>query len=321
MKQSYASILACGFFLSVRLIASYKQVRESLKQAIQVDRENATSGEDDLNLQAVGGGCTCQAGATPHPPETGTGTGIPKCFDTTALPNTVKECEAFQTEAEIEQCVGPTLEPTVWIVGDSHSRQLKQTFARATSQQVTLITWDGDKCPLSNIEGLLGRLMKSSDLFVYARRYWDWEQVADKFAAEAKVAVKIAKSAGMPLVFLGDNPSFSQPAQLCRLNAEKTGASESPCAKDKKEVVNIQLPFTTFYEGLTKTSNVYYFDYSSLLCPGDKCDIYIPGTKTVAMRDDHHLNDEAAHFLAPWMCSFLKSKGLTKFADLHKAEV
>eukprot|EP00931_Biecheleriopsis_adriatica_P096872 TRINITY_DN7058_c0_g1_i1.p1 TRINITY_DN7058_c0_g1~~TRINITY_DN7058_c0_g1_i1.p1 ORF type:complete len:235 (-),score=31.45 TRINITY_DN7058_c0_g1_i1:26-730(-) len=233
----------------------------------------------------------------------------------------MKVCMAFAPEAEIEECVGSTSEPTVWLVGDSHARQLKETFARATSRQVKVITWDGSKYPLGNIERLLGRLMKSSDLFVYARRYCCVDtKPGSELADEAKLAVDISQVAGVPLLTLGDNAQFPKTAPLCHLDAEQTGASESPCATDKTEVVKLQSPFHSLYEGLTKTSHVYFFDYLDLLCPGNKCDIYVPGTKTLANQDAHHVSEEGAHFLAPWFCSFLKSKGLNNFADLHKPE-
>jgi hypothetical protein len=59
--------------------------------------------------------------------------------------------------------------------------------------------------------------------------------------------------------------------------------------------------------GLTRT---YLFSYHDLMCDGQLCGAFIPGTNILAYRDQMHLTQAASHYLAPFLCKFLTTHGL-----------
>jgi hypothetical protein len=60
----------------------------------------------------------------------------------------------------------------------------------------------------------------------------------------------------------------------------------------------------------SKRSNVHFIPLRHLFCSGDMCLPHIPGTKTVAHFDGHHLTQAASLYLWPFVCSDLRSKGV-----------
>jgi len=198
----------------------------------------------------------------------------------------------------------------IYLVGDSHADVLHHGLAAATTLPVFAFGQFGSFLRIpSNWEKVktrLGQVLKPSDIVVWQEKISDDQQDEDmeQILHPWRDLYEVTRKAGARLVLFGDNPYFSTSAEVC---AMKPGAG---CSTRKSEM--LKLPrYLAREKFIAQNPGVLFFDQLGLFCSADEtCSIYVPGTSSIALTDENHLNEYGGDYLAPFICSFLTSHGL-----------
>merc|ERR1711879_913390 len=76
-------------------------------------------------------------------------------------------------------------------------------------------------------------------------------------------------------------------------------------------------PLHTALAKLAFLPGIYFFNFHNLLCDGNRCGAFIPGTDVLGFYDAHHLTEAGSYYLWPFLCFFLNAKGLLLNGEQH----
>mmetsp|Transcript_56523 Transcript_56523/g.103791 ORF Transcript_56523/g.103791 Transcript_56523/m.103791 type:complete len:789 (-) Transcript_56523:95-2461(-) len=109
------------------------------------------------------------------------------------------------------------------------------------------------------------------------------------------------------LLLLGPRQTLPANGASCvptLFDRNRAARCEMPLETSKKQVWPLLQILHNFTLG---KHGVAVFDYHELLCDDRTCSAFVPGTKTLAFRDDFHLTKPGSEYLAPYICAFLNS--------------
>jgi len=82
------------------------------------------------------------------------------------------------------------------------------------------------------------------------------------------------------------------------------------CFPERSDVMR-----TPILQALRAETGWLYFGVEELFCNREFCSPFIPDTGFLAYDDAHHLTDVGSSYLAPFICSFFRDRGL--FDNVH----
>lgn len=200
--------------------------------------------------------------------------------------------------------------PAMYLIGDSHAFVAYHGLKNASTIEVHHASWQciADAQQATDVfPDHLRQVTKANDIILFLSTSASYKDHALKLIA-------LAKEKQLKLVLLGDFPTLATEPALCFHAAEEPGAATN-CKVDKaswegssprKE--NIQ--FAKQQALVEHPGTVFYHDLTAEICPGEVCDMWLPGTKHPAYMDRHHINKVGSAFLSQSWCKFLNEKGL-----------
>jgi len=193
----------------------------------------------------------------------------------------------------------------VILLGDSHSRMRTDQMWRLFHRRIIQLSrnrpeWTGSVS--DEMVRLLDEVLCDGDILATSLA----SSLYDKslFANIIEPSIQVAKRKSARVIFWPDNLSLSAPAFKCVGQDLPTSCGKSH-SKVREEVEELQ----GTVEKYQNDTDVLIFHDLDHLCRDGFCDIYIPGTRTIAIGDMDHHTRMFEHFLQPFLCDSLLSAG------------
>lgn len=211
----------------------------------------------------------------------------------------------------LEKCLPPYADgPAMYLIGDSHAFVVHHGLKKASSIPVYHASWQcwtDAKQRTDVFPEHLRSVVKEDDIIVFLSTSLSYKAHVNKFLA-------LAKEKQLKMILLGDYPVLHNEPGLC-YHKSKPG-SLTMCSLLKSRWTNsvIKKENNDFAKQAVAANPgmVFFHDLTDDMCPGTKCDMWIPGTAHPAYMDQHHINRAAGSYLAQSLCTFLNKKGLYK---------
>lgn len=238
--------------------------------------------------------------------------------------------------------------PAIFLIGDSHARMYLTALQQASSGYFSVNTlarpynecfglpynpefvkakayssYDRKEC--ERIYAKISSELRSSDIIIvhYASYLWwkghyagfpPWAAHA-AFANYTKLVMRyqlLAAKRNASTLLFGDPATLRGAARDC-IPSRLDPHAEARCAHEKESAMKIGEPARKSLAAMAKDNKgMYFFDVQDLFCDDQSCGIFIPGTRTLAFLDDNHFTDEASYYMWPFLCDFMRRKGLLR---------
>jgi len=215
------------------------------------------------------------------------------------------QCACFSQgppeQAKISACLGAATGKAIYMIGDSHTHRLDMRLPDAIPTTTTYKYYGvtgGRPAPGTDnaIIPQLRNVLKSGDSILFARRHFP-DGYGHQYAADLNRYLTLATETGASLSVLYDNHWLPQTPQLCLLQQQPCSTPKSTfLAAPRRQVLD---------EFKANHPSVHVFDVLSVLCPGATCNMYVPGTSTMAFIDQTHLSEWAVDYVVDHMCGFI----------------
>jgi phage gp46-like protein len=194
------------------------------------------------------------------------------------------------------QCWGADHQGKVaWIIGDCKAAQVKVMVDAKFGVESNFIAIHDSSTELledvaiKKATSLLKEKGKAGDILFFA--WWGGHPHAAKMPLLASKLMAVAREKQIKFVVIKDSPTLSDASVNCVHELPRSTKCRVSRSTGLESRYHVQL------------DGAVYFDFGSLLCDKEWCDIVIPGTQTVYVMDNMHLNREGANYLAPFLCS------------------
>jgi len=217
------------------------------------------------------------------------------------------QCACFDQEPvgkqhpdKVAACLTAEESKAIYMFGDSHSHRLSMGLPHATTLPFKYygsaalrnpVPEDQDDVVLEH----LAKVLKQGDIVILAR-IMDYQDDGGVYKATLQRLLDLTSAKEAQLVVLYDNHWLPVAPQTCLLK-------NKPCAIQKEHALNA--PRRKVLEKfMASNPSVKTFDILPVLCPGDTCNMYVPGTTTLAFIDADHLSEWAVLYIAKPFCEF-----------------
>jgi len=223
-----------------------------------------------------------------------------------------ENCMGVQlSEDEIlSRCLTPERIRTIWVVGDSHSFALVPcitTTAEAVGMPVHNYSWPAHHaCDMdwSKLLNVLEARVNPGDIVAFAGCFYCMQWCLSHFEELIQRLVAFVQTRSAKLLVFKDVPLLNHNSLNCANSdpGEFTGCSIS------KEQATVDVKDTN--DMLSAYSADFgMIDLFTPMFMQGRSDIFVPGTSAVAWVDKTHINMNGCRYLAPFICSGMRSLG------------
>mmetsp|Transcript_90227 Transcript_90227/g.160707 ORF Transcript_90227/g.160707 Transcript_90227/m.160707 type:complete len:320 (+) Transcript_90227:38-997(+) len=255
-----------------------------------------------------------------HPPGAAVATAVP-CFSEQQTNFRPEGSVCFGFETDYLRCLTRTASPTLYLLGDSHSDQIRESLreaAKASGMTLQSLSDDGsctDNRDMDRLFNHLGSILKQGDIVVLMFRQTQYivEKEGVGACGQTPTALefknlyerfyKVTSGASAKLALFHDFPKLKWPIQQCAIagNLDKCSITSADSLAEQaatRKVINDLVS--------SNHPGAYEFDVHPLLCGNDGvCTGMVPGSHTYAYADDDHISHVGASYLRPFFCAFL----------------
>lgn len=188
----------------------------------------------------------------------------------------------------------------IFLLGDSHALRLGPALKAATSTSIKYVAQYGAETSIvtPHFLAFLQGQLRGGDHVIYSKSL-DQAAPTYRLQMDLRSLFGVVNSAGAKLVVVYDGAILHQNPALCLLRGLDCGISKQEVLQTPRRLVAQR--FASLHH------EVKVFDIAQLLCSETTCSMFLPGTTTQAYIDKEHINQYAAKFLAPALCSLLTS--------------
>lgn len=210
----------------------------------------------------------------------------------------------------LSRCLTPERQRSIWVVGDSHSFALVPCItmtAEKVGMPVHNYSWPAHHACDTDWDKLLDVLearVNSEDIVAFSACFYCMQWCLPHFEELIQRLVAFVQSRSAKLLVFKDVPLLNHNSVNCANSdpGQFTGCSIS------KEQATVDVKDTNDMLD-AYSSDFGMIDLFSPMCMEGRCDIFVPGTSAVAWVDKTHINLNGCHYLAPFICSGMRSLG------------
>eukprot|EP00434_Breviolum_minutum_P019100 symbB.v1.2.016836.t2/scaffold1278.1/size127201/5 len=208
----------------------------------------------------------------------------------------------------LSRCLTPERIRTIWVVGDSHSFALVPcitTTAEAVGMPVHNYSWPAHHaCDMdwSKLLNVLEARVNPGDIVAFAGCFFCMRWCLSHFEELIQRLVAFVQKRSAKLLVFKDVPILKYNS----LNCAKSDPGEvTGCSISKEQA-------TAYVKDTNDMLSAYSADFGmiDLFTPmfmQGRSDIFVPGTSAVAWVDNTHINKNGCRYLAPFICSGMRS--------------
>jgi len=222
------------------------------------------------------------------------------------------------TSANLDVCLRgrSSSHPVLYLVGDSHAAHFGAGIRAAVNgvYSISEITFDAAQIPavkeLVFDARLQGQLLPG-DVVVFGFYYAATHNrlIGTHYTALNEMVTSVLHSNATAILF-GYGPDFSETGRT-GLECTIPGYTKSCIMRNAKSDTWAQEWASAVSQIAAASTSVLIWDFYSLMCfSAEQCDVWVPGTNTLAYYDNNHLTVEGSLYLWPYICSFFSSNGL-----------